>query len=179
MEAFRRRMALRDARAAVARRPPRTLPPSPTQRTVLVLLPHTTEALHAAWEFVARLDLPDRLLIPVQTGPEVGYAPDRFAGAVRHIGPEGRDWRRLPDAKARQSVWTQQPDVAINLAPTSDLGAVLLAGASAAAVRVGLHERHHEFFYDLMVGGETDSAEAIAAVERLLRRLDPPIVPFV
>ncbi len=178
MEPVRRRMALRDARMAVARRAPRALPPSPTHRTLLVLLPHGDAPLRAAWDVVARLGLSDRRIVPVQTGAEVGYVPDRFAGAVRHVGPDEHTWRRLPSARARASVWTRQPDVALNLAPTSDLGAVLLAGASPAAVRIGFHERAHEPFYDLMVRGEPDDPAAIPVVERLLRHIDPPIVPF-
>lgn len=172
-------MALRHARASVARRSPRALPRALAQRTVLILLPHTAAALDAAWGLVARLGVPADHLVLVQTGAEAGEVPERFAGRVRHVGPDAHDWRRLPSVRARQGVWARPPDVALSMAPPSDLGALLLAGASPAAVRVGFHDLVSEPFYDLMVSGAPDGADAIQAVERLLRRLDPPIVPFV
>ena len=177
IEAFRRRMALRDARAAVARRSPRPLPPAPTDRTLLVALPPDDETLHDAWELISRIHLPDRRLVLVQTADEIGYTPDRFAGAVRHVGPDARDWRRLPAAKERESVWGREPDLALNLAPPSDLAAALLVGASPAALRVGFHERSHEPFYDLMIR-QLPGDSGVAPVERVLRQLAPPIVPF-
>ncbi len=169
-------MAQRDARAAVARRSPRPLPPVARDRTLLLALPPDDAALHDAWRFVDRLDLADRQLVLVQTADEIGYTPDRFAGAVRHVGPDDRDWRRLPAASARQSIWARQLDLALNLAP-SDLGAALLVGASPAALRVGFHEPSQEAFYDLMIR-QSPGDSGVASVERVLRQLDPPIVPF-
>lgn len=178
IEALRLRAAHRDLRAALAARQPRPLPPDPRQRTALVLLPTEDRALRETWALIDRLDLPDRLLIPVHVGDQIGYAPDRFAGAVRGIGSDEHDWRRLPSRSARSSIWTQRPDLALNLAAPSDLGAALLAGASPAAVRIGIHDPEREACYDLMVGPEADPAATVATVERLLRRLDPPLVPF-
>ena len=169
-------MAQRDARAAVVRRAPRPLPPAPTDRTLLVALPSDDAALHDAWGFLGRLDLPGPQLVLVQTADELGYAPDRFAGSVRHVGPQDRDWRRLPAATARRGIWARQPDLALNLAP-GDLGAALLVGASPAALRVGFHEPSQEAFYDLMIR-QPPGDSGVAAVERVLRRLDPPLVPF-
>ena len=136
----------------------------------------TTRRCVDAWDFVGRLDLPDRQLVLAQTADEIGYTPDRWAGAVRHVGPGERDWRRLPSARARAGVWGPGPDVALNLAPPSDLGAALLVGASPAALRVGVHDPDRESFYDLMI--RQPPGDPVASVERLLRRLDPPIVPF-
>ncbi len=177
IEVVRRRFALRDLRAAVARRSPRPLPPDPRERTLLLVLPGDEAGQRAAWALVSSLALPERHVIPVLVGEHMPYAPDRYAGAIRLIGDGERDWRRLPNAAARQSVWTQRPDVALNLAAPDDLGAALLAGASPAAIRIGRHHPEREALYDLMIQSAPDAASVAAALDRVLRQLDPPVLP--
>ena len=175
IEGLRRWAARREVRAALAARRARPLPPDPRRRTVLVALPGGEDALRQAWALLDAFDVVDSQVAPVRAGEGLGYVPDRWAGGVRVIGPDEYDWRRLPSRHARHALWTQRPDLALNLAEPSDLGAALLVGASPAAVRVGVHARDREPFYDLMVRAEP--ADAIAALGRLLRRLDPPLLP--
>ena len=177
IERARRQFARRDLRAAVAARAPRPLAPL-DQRTLLLVLPDDEAGQRAAWDLVGGLGLPDRHVIPALVGERVAYVPDRFAGAVRVVGPDERDWRRLPNAAARQSLWTQRPDVALNLADPGDLGAALLVGASPAGLRVGRHRPDREPLYDLMIQGAGSAAEAADVLGRLLRQLDPPVLPL-
>ena len=177
IEGLRRLGARREVRAALKARRPRPLPPDPRRRSVLLVLPAADDALRAVWALVDQLDLGDRQLIPVFVGERLGYAPDRWAGSIQVLGPEAHDWRRLPTRAARRSVWGRAPDVALNLAG-SDLGAALVAGASPAAVRVGVHAPDREAFYDVMVQPGADPPQTTAALGRLLRHLDPPIVPL-
>ena len=177
IEGVRRRLARRDLRAAADARRPRPLPPDPHDRTLLLVLPDDEPGQRAAWDLVSGLRLPARHVVPVLLGERVRYVPDRFAGAVRVVGPEERDWRRLPGRAARQSVWTQRPDVALNLADPDDLGAALLVGASPAALRIGRHRPDREPLYDLLIDGAADAAEAAVSLGHLLRQLDPPVLP--
>ena len=177
IESVRRRFALRDLRAAVAHRSPRPLPPDPRDRTLLLVLPEGEGEQRAAWALVSTLAMSERHVIPVFVGETMPYAPDRFAGAVRLIGPSELDWRRLPNEAARQSVWTQRPDVVLNLTEPQALGPALLVGASAAGLRIGRHAPDHEACYDLMIQGADDAIEAAAVLGRLLRQLDPPVLP--
>ena len=186
---LRRRLARREVRAALAARRPGPLPADPRQRRVLLVLPPADEAgdaggspvgggaRRAAWALIDALDLPDRQLVPVVVGERLGPLPDRFAGAVRLVGPDDHDWRRLPSRPARRAVWSAAPDVAVHLAG-SDLGPALIVGASPAAVRVGVHAPEREAFYDLMVQPEPDPAQTVAALGRLLRALRPAVLPF-
>ena len=172
--ALRAALARRAVRRAVAARAPRPLTPDVRARRVLLLLPADEAGQRVAWAFVGLLGVPPRNVIPVRIGP-VGYVPDAFAGAVRAIGPDEHDWRGLPKKSALASVWTQRPDVALDLSAADDLPSALLVGASPAAVRVGRHHADREPFYDLMVQADGDPA---AAVARVLRQLDPPVLPI-
>ena len=144
----------------------------------MVVLPADEPGQRAAWAWIDGLDLREGQIAPVLVGERVEYVPDRWAGAVRVIGEGERDWRRLPNAAARQSVWTQRPDVAVDLAEPGDLGAALLVGASPAAVRIGRWAPGREDAFDLMVQGEPEAVAAIDALGRLLRQIQPPILPL-
>ena len=178
IETVRQRFAVRDVRAAIARRTARPLPERLAERSLLVVLPSDEPGQRAAWAWVGSLDLHDRQVHPVIVGERVEYVPDRWAGAVRVIGAGERDWRRLPNAAARQSVWTLRPDVAVDLADPGDLGPALLVGASPAAVRIGRWAPGAEDAFDLMVQGEPDAASAAGALGRLLGQIQPPILPL-
>lgn len=176
IERARQALARRVARAALAARRPRPLP-ALRDRRVLLVLPDDEPGQRAAWRLLDSLDVPRDRIRPVLLGEHVAYVPDAYAGAIRVIGPADRDWRRLPRAAVRAEIWAHEPDVALSLAEPDDLGAALLVGASPAAVRVGRHRADREAFYDLMVGGEPDAAGATEALGRLLRQLDPPVLP--
>ena len=178
IEELRRRFAVRALAAALAARTPLDLAPHPGHRTLLVVLPDDELGQRATWSLLDHVDLGARQIHPVVMGERVAYQPDRFAGAVRTIGDGERDWRRLPTAAARQSVWTTRPDVALNLAGPSDLASAMLVGGSPAAVRIGRHAPGREDCYDLMVQGEPDAASAADALGRLLRQITPPILPL-
>ena len=177
IERVRTALAGRVVRSCLAARRPRDLPPI-GQRRVLLVLPDDEPGQRATWDLVGRLDVPPGQVGPVVVGESIGYAPDAFAGAVRLVSPDERDWRGLPKAPVRRDVWLEGPDVALNLAEPGDLAAALLVGASPAAVRVGRHRPDREAFYDLMVQGAGSSVEAVEALGRLLRQLDPPVLPF-
>lgn len=176
IEALRHRMARRAALDAVAARRPAESP-SPG-RSLLLVLPTDEAGQRAAWALVADLDLPPAGVIPVVLDERVAYAPDAFAGHVTALGPKALDWRRLPRRAEAEAVWSRSPDVALNLAGPSDLGAAYLVGASPASVRIGPFVPGDEAFYDLMVKGETDSASVARAVRRLLDQVAPPILPL-
>jgi hypothetical protein len=178
IEGLRSTFAWRAARAAAAARAPRPLPGRPANRRVLLLLPDDEPGQRATWDLVSALDLVDRQVAPVVLAERILYAPDRFAGAVVVIDGAARDWRRLPRRDVARAVWGWKPHVALSLADPDDLGAAYLAGASPAAVRVGRHRGEHEPFFDVMVAGTDDAAEAAGALHRLLAQFDPPVLPL-
>lgn len=151
--------------------------PAIDRRRLLIVLPSDDAGQRAAWEWVRSLGVSPDLLVPVAFGGAGVGQPDAYAGAVHVLDDPDLDWRRLPTREALARVWAQSPDVALNLADPDDLGAALVVGASPAAVRIGRHRRDREGCYDLMVQGRPDAASAVDALSRLLRQLDPPILP--
>lgn len=176
IESVRQGFARRAVRSALAARQPRPLP-ALSERRVLVVLPDDAAGQRAAWDLLARLDVPAHRVRPVLLGSLQTDPPGPFALDVQILGDDDRDWRRLPTAAVRARLWAPPPDVALNLADPADLGAALLAGASPAAVRIGRHHPDREALYDLMIQGEPDAASAAVALGRLLDRLDPPVLP--
>ena len=170
-------LAQRAARTALAARRPSPLSPL-GERRLLAVVPGDRETLAAVQDLLDGLALrPDRVDL-VHFGEHVADAPDALLGRIREFGPDALDWRRLPTAAVRRQVWEPAPDVALSLVEPGDLAAALLVGASPAAVRIGRHDDDREAFFDLLIGGETDAASAAKALGRLLRQLDPPVLPL-
>ncbi|MEM0962663.1 MAG: hypothetical protein AAGK21_09030 [Bacteroidota bacterium] len=178
IDRIRYAFALRAVREAVASRHPQPLPADVSSRRVLLILPRDEDGQRATWDFVRSIRLDSRCVIPVGFGSTGVGVPDAFAGAVRILGDDELDWRRLPKPSALESVWTQRPDVVVCVADATDLGVALLAGGSPAAVRLGRHSKDREGCFDLMVRGATDATSAVASMAQLLRQLDPPILPL-
>jgi len=173
-QAFARR-ALRDA---IQSRSARALEADPRARTVLLVLPDDEEGQRATWSLIRDLDLEAVRVQTVGLGSTGTAVPDAFAGQVRVIADSDLDWRTLPKPEVRSELWSTTPDVAINLADPDVLAAAILAGASPAAVRIGRHAEARESCYDLMIQGEPTAASAASALGRLLRQVDPPILPL-
>ncbi len=171
---LQRALARRAVRAAIARRQPGALGGDVRRRRLLIVLPHDARAQRAAWTFVDGLDLPPGQ-ITVVAGTSLESEPDAFVGAVQVLGEDALDWRRLPTAAALRRAWDPVPDVAIDLVEPDDDVAALLVGASPAAVRVGLAPDRERAF-DLLVQGGPDGT-AVDALGRLLRQIDPPLLP--
>ncbi|MBC12227.1 MAG: hypothetical protein CMM85_04560 [Rhodothermaceae bacterium] len=176
IEPIRQALAQRAARAALAARRPRPLPLL-ADRRVLVVLPEDGPGQRAAWSLLGTLGVPPARVRPVLMAPFEADVPSAFSDDLRTVGDDERDWRRLPTPAVRADLWRPEPDVALNLADPSDLCAALLVGASPAAVRIGRHRADREAFYDLMLQGASDAVSAAEALGRLLRRLDPPVLP--
>ena len=177
LDAVRRRLARRAILAAARERTPRPLPGRPDDRHALVLLPVDETGQRAAWPLIAELDLPASQLSLVVVSERVAYAPDRFVGSVRRIGPKDTDWRGLPRAETVVALHGSV-DVAINLSAGDDLAAAFLVGASPAAIRIGAHAREAERYYDLMLAGAASQSELVAALRHALQQIDPPILPL-
>lgn len=175
IDALRQSRALKAARQAAASR--RVFPPEARvdARRIFAVLPMAEgvgdDAQKDAWAFLASLDLAPGRIVPVVFGRDVG-APDRFAGSVLHIGEKSVDWRGLPRTAVTEGLWTQRPDVAIDLSPEFSVAAAYLVGGSPAAVRIGLDPSPEAApFYDLVVTG------GVAGLRRALAQLDPPVLP--
>ncbi|MEL6616971.1 MAG: hypothetical protein AAFQ43_14605 [Bacteroidota bacterium] len=175
LDTLRRSRALKAAHQAVASR--RAFPPEARvdARRVFAVLPEAQDidddVQRDAWHFLAGLDLPPRQIVPVVFGRDVG-APDRFAGSVLHIGEKSIDWRGLPRTAVTEALWTQRPDVAIDLSTEFSVAAAYLVGGSPAAIRIGLDPSPEAApFYDLVVTGETEG------LRRALEQLDPRVLP--
>lgn len=176
MDRIRQAFAARAARAALAARRPAT-PRRVAERRLLLVLPPDDAGQAAAWALVERLGLaPDRVTAVV-AGEHIATAPFAFTGRIAALGADALDWRRLPTRAVLDAAWADAPDVAVDLAGPDDLAAALLVGASSAAVRIGRHRPDREPFFDLMIGATPDAASAADALGRLLRQLDPPVLP--
>ena len=176
-DAFRERMGRRALQAAVRSRTARSMPPTPSARSVLVLLPEDEDGLRATWPFVEALDVPITSITCVVVSERVAYAPDRFAGSVQRIAPTDLDWRGVPRAEVLAPL-QGTADVAINLADPDALAATFLVGTSSAAVRIGQHGPTSEPYYDLMLAGTQSASELVGALRRALARIEPPILPI-
>ncbi|WP_412067578.1 hypothetical protein [Rubrivirga sp. IMCC43871] len=173
---LRAALAARAARTAiVARRPapPRRVP----ERRLLLVLPPDDAGQAAAWALVERLGLAPARVTAVVAGDHIGPAPFAFTGRIVALDADALDWRRIPTRAVLDAAWADAPDVAVDLAAPDDLAAALLVGASPAAVRIGRHRLDREPFFDLMIGATPDAASAAEALGRLLRQLDPPVLP--
>jgi len=171
-------LARREARAALAARRAGPLP-AVADRRLLVVLPDDPEGVLSVADLLEALDLPASHVDLVHLGAPLASVPRALEGRVREIGPEGHDWRGLPSAAVRRELWGTRPDVALSLAAASDLAASLVVGGSPAGVRIGRHADDAEAFFDLLIGGEPDAAGASRALRRLLRALDPPVLPIL
>jgi hypothetical protein len=175
LEALRHARALRAARRAAASR--RVFPPEarPEDRRLFAVLPRVTEtdrdAQREAWQFLSGLPLAPSRIVPVVFGRDEG-APDAFAGSVLHVSEKDVDWRGLPKRVVAEALWSQRPDVALDLTGAGDVGAAYLVGGSPAAVRVGSDPSPEAAaFYDLVVTGGP------AALRRALSQIEPPVLP--
>ena len=178
IDAVRSALAWRAVRDAVSRRSPIALEAEPRSRSLLLVLPTDEDGQRAAWDLVRAVDLEASRVQPVGLGSTGVAVPDAFAGRVEVVGDEALDWRRLPKASWRDRLWASRPEVAVNLAEPDLLAAAILVGAAPAAVRIGRHDPAREPCYDLMVQGPPSAAAAAGALGRLLRLLDPPVLPI-
>ena len=175
LDALRRSRALKAAHQAVAARTPHAPSPSPAARRLFAVLPHAEDASDRsqrdAWALLSALDLAPGHIVPVTLGRDVG-APDRFAGSVLHITEKELDWRGLPRRVVADGLWTQRPDVALDLTGGFTLAAAYLVGGSPASFRIGLDPAPEAApFYDLVVTGGPD------ALRRALSQIEPPVLP--
>lgn len=176
LDAFRHSRALKAAHKAVAAR--RGQPPEATTsaRRLFAILPEAEDAAdrsqREAWAFLSALDLAPGRIVPVTLGRGVD-APDRFAGSVLHITEKEMDWRGLPRRVVSEGLWTQRPDVALDLTSGFTLAAAYLVGGSPASVRIGLDASPEASpFFDLVVTG------GLNALQRALAQIEPPILPM-
>lgn len=178
MAGLKERLGRRVAARHVRRRAVRTWEPKPEARRVLVVLPAEEEALKAAWRFVQHLGLDARRVTPVMPAAQIAYAPAEYIGRVKILQRGDLNPLGLPKSKVAAEVWADGPDVALCLAPASDLAAAYLAGASPAAFRIGIHSEGAEDFFDLMTGSAESYEAALAALRQVLERLAPPVFPL-
>lgn len=171
LDALRARLAWAAALRAVRRRPAPTPGARLEGRRLLAVLP--AEAGRAAWDLLRRVDLPPAQVRLVALG--LTSPPDAFAGRVEVLA--ARDWRGLPTPGETARARAFQPDVALNLADPSDSAALVLVGASGAAVRIGGHDAASEAGYDLLLAGPAGPPDP-DALGRLLARLAPPVLPL-
>lgn len=175
LDALRRSRALKAARQAAVSRRAVTPEARVEDRRLFAVLPEARDvdddAQRDAWAFLSSLALSPRHIVPVVFGRDVG-APDRFAGSVLHIGEKSLDWRGLPRTAVTEALWTQRPDVAIDLSTEFSIPAAYLVGGSPAAVRIGLDPSPERAdFYDLVVTGGADG------LRRALAHIEPPVLP--
>lgn len=176
IDRLRKAFASRAVRSALASR--RAEPLSRMiDRRVLVALPADRDGQRATWSLLTTLEVPPRQVRPVLTAPYEADVPSAFKADLHMITDDDLDWRRLPSPSLLDRLWRPAPDAALNLADPDDLVAALVTGASPAAVRIGRHRADREPFYDLMIQGAPDAVSAAEALGRLLRRLDPPVLP--
>lgn len=176
LDALRHSRARRAALAAASTR--QAFPPEArlNARRVFAVLPvaedASDDAQREAWTFLSTLDLSPGHIVPVVFGRDVG-APDRFAGSVLHIGEKSLDWRGLPRTAVSEALWTQRPDVAIDLSQTFSVAAAYLVGGSPAGIRIGLDPSPEAApFYDLVVTGGAEG------LRRALKQIEPPVLPL-
>jgi hypothetical protein len=176
IETIRENLARRRALKRVSKRKSRVWQADPSARRLLLVLPADERMAKSAWKFVASLGVdPDRTLPVVPTG-EIAYAPVEYIGRVRSLNKADIGRLGLPRRQFLKDVWSFDPDVAISLAAADDLAAALIAGASPAAFRIGMHRDNMEAFFDLMVSPEGGIEVAVRALASTLGRLRPPII---
>lgn len=175
-DALKYRLARRRALKRVRERKVRKWKATPASRRVLVVLPAGEEVAREAWRFVKSLNLPPNHLIPVVLSGEVTYVPAEYVRFMRRLDEEDVGRLGLPKAAFAEEVWSEEPDVAFCLAPTFDLAAAYLVGASPAQFRVGIYSEEAEPFYDLMIAPSTSIVSAFAVLRETLRRIDPPVL---
>ena len=175
LDALRQSRALRAAHRAASER--RVFPPEarPESRRLFAVLPVVEEGgggeQREAWAFLSRLPLAPGHIVPVVFGRDEG-TPDAFAGSVLHVTDKDLDWRRLPRTVVAEALWSQRPDVALDLTGGFHVGAAFLVGGSPAAVRVGLDPSPEAApFYDLVVTGGPEG------LRRALAQIEPPVLP--
>ncbi|MEL7360820.1 MAG: hypothetical protein AAFN13_01995 [Bacteroidota bacterium] len=179
LDSWRGRWAYRIASAAADKRNAVAWSGHPAARKVLVVLPDEDDAVRSVWRFLKRLDVPSANVIPVSRGGHVVYAPDDFIGRVRVLQPN--EYRRvtgLPKAAQAASLWAEGPEVALSLRHPFDLNAAFLVGASPASFRIGFHDPLAEPFFDFMLAPTSDLDAALAALERYLVGVSPPVLSF-
>lgn len=178
LDALRERLATRAALRAVRRREVRPWPARLRARRVLIVLPRDEADLRTAWRFVQSLDLLRGNVTAVAASGQAAYVPDPFAGGVRILGAEDRDWRGLPRRAVAEAVWAQKPDVALDFSRPFSLAAAYLVGGAPAGLRVGLYDPRAEPFYDLLIAPADAGEGGPGALGRYVEGMDPPVLPF-
>jgi hypothetical protein len=174
---LRQRWAWRAALGRVRRRTPRPWHPDPTLRRVLLVLPADYATAKPAWRLVERLALPQEQALAVLSGVDVGAVPVAYLSRVRPLTDQEIGRIGLPKREVLREVWAFDPDVAIDLAGPDDLAAALLVGASSAAFRIGPASPALEPFFELMVAFSDDPGAPAHALEQVLARIEPPVLP--
>lgn len=177
-DAAKAKLARRRALKHVGRRVARPWARDPAERRVLVVLPSGSEDAHEAWRFVSSLGLPAARLTPVVLTGEVTFVPAEYISRLVRLDDEHIGSLGLPKPAFAARVWDPSPDVAFSLAPTFDLAAAYLVGASPAAFRVGVYDEEAEPFFDLMVASGAGIGSAFASLRAALARIEPPVLPL-
>lgn len=179
LDAAKSALARREALKHIRRRSVRPWDPDPAKRRVLVILPTEQEETKEAWRFVKALGVSHRQITPVVPGDTaVTYVPVEYIGRVHRMEAKHLGLLGLPKGEFAEAVWGSEPEVGLCLTPEPDLASDYLVGASPATLRVGLHERRVEAFYDLMVTGGASFEATLLALREALQRIDPPVFPF-
>lgn len=178
IRSLKHHLGYRSALRAVRKRSVKTWSVSARDRKVLVLLPDGEEALRTAWGFVRSLSVLTSHVIPVSLSDGVAYTPDAYAGAVFKVGEKLHDWRGIPKRIITEAIWTQRPDVALDLTDSFELGAAYLVGASSAAFRIGFYSDEGEPFYDFMIAPRAGYESALDAMRHHLSAIHPPVLEF-
>lgn len=175
-DALKNRLARRRALKRVRERTVRPWHLNPGARRVLVVLPAGEAAAQEAWRFVKSLKLPPNQIIPVVLSGEVTYVPAEYVRYLKRL--EGSDLGRLglPTAAFAEKVWGEKPEIAFCFAPTFDLAAAYLVGASPAQFRVGIFSEEADPFFDLMIAPGASIASAFVSLRETLRRIEPPVL---
>ncbi len=180
LDDLKARLTRRRALKRVRDRTVRPWNPDPAQRRVLLVLPADDGAAKEAWRFVDGLGLDPALVTPVRPAGAIATPPAGYIGRVEVLAPTDLDRLGLPKRSFTERVWASGPDVALCLADPSDLASVVLAAASPAAFRIGLHSvtavEDPEPLFDLAVTGEGALSGVLEGLGETLAKIRPPVL---
>lgn len=175
-DAAKAHLARRSALKQVRRRTARPWTTGPGHRRVLVVVPTGDETAHDAWRFVSSLGIPPPRIIPVVLSGQVTHVPAEYITRLMRLDEEHLNIIGLPKKDFARRVWDEEPDVAFALAPTFDIAAAALVGASPAPFRIGLYSEEAEPFFDLMVAPGASLVSSFDTLRATLAHIAPPVL---